>query len=136
MAAGESGAPWAAGAVGGTAASRNLGSAPSPGLISAQNAQIEGAQAARIQAAATKLNQEIYVVGSRAMPRSVRPIGANSDWDYVLPGANSKTIAAARRMLPRGAGGGEMTQRYPGGSGQDFSRGNVDPGRYHVRFQP
>ena len=64
--------------------------------------------AARIQAVADKIQRPIHVVGSRAAG-TTNPL---SDWDYVIPGANSSIRHTARKYLPRGIAGGEI-----GGSG-------------------
>jgi RHS repeat-associated protein len=85
----------------------------------------------RIQAVADKLDKPVTAVGSRVAGTA----GANSDYDYVIPGATSRERHTARRYLPRGPGGGGQAA---GGSesGIDVLRGPVDKSRPHITFTP
>jgi RHS repeat-associated protein len=128
-----SGAASGAGAAEAGAASTARGAAP--GLRTAEQASISAADAARIQNAATRTNQRITVVGSRANGTAK----TGSDWDYILSGKSSKRHSASS-SLPRGSGGGEVSR--PGiDIWQDYNPNApgynvVDPTRPHVIFEP
>jgi RHS repeat-associated protein len=85
----------------------------------------------RVQTVADRIKAPVSVVGSQASGKA----GPNSDFDYVIPGANSKVRHQARRLLPRGTGGGEIG---PGGreSGIDIMTGPLDVSRPFVTFSP
>ncbi|MCP4345580.1 MAG: RHS repeat-associated core domain-containing protein, partial [Desulfobacterales bacterium] len=68
-----------------------------------QEAGISPSNAQRIQNAATRTNQRIIVVGSRAKDTAQ----ANSDWDYIMSGS-SRQRHSARSSVPRGSSGGEI----------------------------
>jgi hypothetical protein len=99
--------------------------ATTSGLRTAEEAGISAADAARIQAVATRTNQTITVVGSRAAGTA----GRASDWDYILSGL-AKARHFAQRFLPRGPAGTGSSK------GIDVIPGPVDPSRPHVIFKP
>ena len=80
----------------------------------------------RIQNAANKVDQPISVVGSRASGAA----GPYSDWDYVVPGANSSTVGKIKNSLPEG----------PRGIGDprniDIFRGQVNEDLPFITFTP
>jgi hypothetical protein len=109
------------------------------GLRTWQEAGISRADAQRIQNAATRTNQRITVVGSRARGEAE----ALSDWDYIVSGP-SRQRGRAKTSVPRGNAGGEI-----GPSGretgidwwQDYNPNApnynpLDPSRPHVIFEP
>ena len=116
---------------GSTYAARGAGS----GSRTAQQAGISAADATRIQNAATRTNQRITVVGSRAEGTAK----AGSDWDYIMSGKSSARHSASG-SVPRGSGGGEVGrpgmdvwQEYnPNAPGYNV----LDPSRPHVFFDP
>ena len=64
---------------------------------------LSSADIKRIQNAASRTNQEITVVGSRASGKA----NATSDWDYIMSGKSSQR-RSARSSVPRGTLGGEI----------------------------
>jgi hypothetical protein len=79
-----------------------------------------------LQKFADENNVEVSVVGSRAGGTP----GDESDWDYVIPGANNKIRKKAKQKLPRGPAGGADNR------GRDFLPGPVDPERPSITFRP
>ena len=88
---------------------------------------LSAAEMTRIQNAANRTGQEIHVVGSRAKGLP----GPESDWDYVVPGANSKTRHSLSSSLPEGPRLGVDSSRN-----QDFMPGPLDPSLPHISFFP
>jgi RHS repeat-associated protein len=84
-------------------------------------------EARRIQNAADRTGQEISVVGSRASGTS-RP---ESDWDYVIPNARSRTKHSLSSSLPEGERRGIDQPRH-----QDILEGPVNPELPHITFTP
>ncbi len=103
-----------------------------------EEAGISVSDSKRIQNAATRTNQEIVVVGSRANGTAT----STSDWDYYMTGKSSQRHSAAS-SLPRGTSGGEMTY-LSGDSGIDIFVGYPNSPNYeslmtdkpHVIFKP
>lgn len=103
-----------------------------------EEAGISVSDTRRIQNAATRTNQDIVVVGSRANGKAT----PTSDWDYYMTGKSSQRHSAAS-SLPRGTSGGEIN--YLGGdSGIDIFVGYPNSPYYeplitdkpHVIFKP
>ena len=93
---------------------------------------ITGPQAKRIQAIADKYGVNIDVIGSRARGNA----HADSDWDYVITGGNSKARSNAFRDLPRGRSGGDL-----GNNGEWTGKERIDPEKVYadeprVSFSP
>ena len=130
------GAGTVVGALAGSAESQAAGElAGAAGKVAGGNQQgsLTAGQAQKIQGFADKYNTPVNVVGSRAAGTASEA----SDFDYVIGGV-SKTRQAARRELPRGQAGGEIS---PSGheTGIDVFNGNktpLDPNRPHVTFEP
>jgi hypothetical protein len=61
-------------------------------------------QAERIQQIADRYEVNVDVIGSRARGNAT----ADSDWDYVITGGNSKSRSNAFRDLPSGRSGGDL----------------------------
>jgi hypothetical protein len=105
------------------------------GARTAEEAGISAADAARIQNAATRTNQRITVVGSRAEGTAK----AGSDWDYIMSGRSAQRHSATS-SVPRGTAGGEVNR--PGiDVWQDYNPNapgynRLDPSRPHVTFDP
>ncbi len=81
----------------------------------------------RIQNAANRSGRTIHVVGSRAAGTA----GPVSDWDFVVPGANSRTRHSLSGSLPEGPRLG-----IDRGRNQDVFGGQLDPQRPHITFTP
>jgi hypothetical protein len=103
-----------------------------------EEAGISVFDARRIQNAATRTNQDVVVVGSRANGTAT----PTSDWDYYMTGKSSQRHSATS-SLPRGTSGGEIN--YLGGdSGIDIFVGYPNSPNYeplitdkpHVIFKP
>lgn len=80
----------------------------------------------RIQNAANKVDQPISVVGSRASGTA----GPYSDWDYVVPGANSSTVGKIKNSLPEGSRGIGDPRNI------DIFRGQVNEDLPFITFNP
>jgi hypothetical protein len=87
---------------------------------------LSASEALRIQNAANKIGQPISVVGSRAGGTS----GALSDWDYVITGANSRTIGSVRNSLPEGVRGIGDPRNI------DIFRGSLNTDSPYITFYP
>jgi hypothetical protein len=109
------------------------------GLRTWQGAGMSAENALRIQNAATRTNQQIIVVGSRARG-TPNPM---SDWDYIFTGP-SRARNSAAGSVPRGAAGGEVNASGIESGIDRFQSYNpkapnyrvVDPSEPHVTFDP
>ena len=81
----------------------------------------------RIQNAATRINKPINVVGSRANG-TARP---TSDWDYVIPGLNSKGWDKIKNSLPGSKSIIDNTKRNV-----DIFKGPLGPSKPHITIPP
>lgn len=98
-----------------------------PGLRTAEQAGITAAEAQRIQNAANRLGKPINVVGSRAKGTA----GVNSDWDYVVTGANRSDFNKIKNSLPGAPNRLDGTPRN-----LEVFKGELDPNLPHVPFNP
>jgi hypothetical protein len=126
---------------GGLVLGGDLGSTSPTGVFinsAGKAAQITVEEAAQIQRFANKYSQRVVVVGSRAKSVETKAVSEISDFDFALPGSNSKMRRRGFEQLPRGprnVEGGARTQKYPYGSGVDIMDG-FDPNWVHVIFDP
>lgn len=81
----------------------------------------------RIENAATRINKPITVVGSRAKGTA----GAYSDWDYVIPGLNSKNWSTIKNSLPGSRSVLDNTPRNI-----DIFKGPLDVTKPHIIINP
>jgi RHS repeat-associated protein len=81
----------------------------------------------RIQNAATRINKPITVVGSRAKGTA----GAFSDWDYVIPGLNSKNWSTIKNSIPGARSVLDNTPRNI-----DIFKGPVNNNLPHITIYP
>lgn len=81
----------------------------------------------RIQNAATRINRAITVVGSRAKGTA----GAYSDWDYVIPGLNSKKWSKIKNSIPGARSVMDNTPRNI-----DIHKGPVNTKEPHITIKP
>ena len=81
----------------------------------------------RIENAATRINKPITVVGSRAKGTA----GAYSDWDYVIPGLNSKNWSTIKNSLPGARSVLDNTPRNI-----DIFKGPVNTNLPHITIYP
>jgi hypothetical protein len=81
----------------------------------------------RIENAATRINKPITVVGSRANGTA----GAYSDWDYVIPGLNSRNWSKIKNSLPGSRSIMDNTPRNI-----DIFKGPVNPNLPHITIYP
>ncbi|TSJ46564.1 LamG-like jellyroll fold domain-containing protein [Fluviicola chungangensis] len=81
----------------------------------------------RIENAATRINQPITVVGSRASGTA----GAYSDWDYVIPGLNSRNWSKIKNSLP---GSSSVLNNTP--RNIDVFKGTVNTNLPHITIHP
>uniref|UniRef100_UPI00131C7AB3 hypothetical protein n=1 Tax=Lunatibacter salilacus TaxID=2483804 RepID=UPI00131C7AB3 len=81
----------------------------------------------RIENAATRINKPITVVGSRAKGTA----GAYSDWDYVIPGLNSKNWSTIKNSLPGSRSVLDNTRRNI-----DVFKGPLDVTEPHIIINP
>ena len=87
---------------------------------------LTGAERARIQNAATRIKTPISVVGSRALGTP----GPESDWDYVITGANSRVKHSVSSSLPKA----DITVGI--GRQQDIFTGPLDTSEPYITFYP
>jgi RHS repeat-associated protein len=105
--------------------------APLATPVASESQEVVGA--ARIQKFADKYQTKVDLVGSRASGTA----SATSDYDYVI-GGTSKVRQAARKELPRGTAGGEIS---PSGlqTGIDVFNAKktpLDTSKPHITFEP
>ena len=81
----------------------------------------------RIENAATRINKPITVVGSRAKGTA----GVFSDWDYVIPGLNSKNWSTIKNSLPGARSVLDNTPRNI-----DIFKGPVNSNLPHITIYP
>lgn len=86
---------------------------------------MSGADAAKIQATADRIGKPVHVVGSRASGTA----GPESDWDYVVTGANSKIKDKIKWMAPSGVRTGQ-------GKGLDIFTGPLNEDLPYITFHP
>jgi RHS repeat-associated protein len=81
----------------------------------------------RIENAATRINKPITVVGSRASGTAK----AYSDWDYVIPGLNSRKWSSIKNSLPGARSVLDNTPRNI-----DIFKGPLDVTKPHIIINP
>jgi hypothetical protein len=86
---------------------------------------VSARDAAKIQATADRIGQPVSLVGSRASGTA----GPESDWDYVVSGANSKMKDKIKWMAPSGVRTGQ-------GKGLDIFTGPLDEDLPYITFFP
>ncbi|MEV6446102.1 RHS repeat-associated core domain-containing protein [Amycolatopsis sp. NPDC051716] len=86
---------------------------------------ISGGDAAKIQATADRIGKPVHLVGSRASGTA----GPESDWDYVVTGANSKIKDKIKWIAPSGVRTGQ-------GKGLDIFTGPLNEDLPYITFYP
>jgi hypothetical protein len=99
----------------------------SSGVVSNATSTLSKSEYLRIQNASTRINKPITVVGSRASGTA----GAYSDWDYVIPGLNSRNWSTIKNSLPGAKSALDNTPRNI-----DIFKGSVDKSRPHITIKP